>query len=104
MDGSLVPAGTWVRIHRVELAPPERAPAIPDETAAVAFESWVNGRLVDDSAIGSRTRIRTTTGRLVEGDLVEVSPGYRHTFGSPPASLLRAGERAREILFPGGVR
>jgi hypothetical protein len=94
-----VPADVWVRIHRVELAPSERAPGLPDDTAGVPFESWINGWLVEDAAIGSRTSIRTATGRIVEGELVEVGPAYEQSFGSPPPPLQRAGERARERLF-----
>jgi 2-amino-4-ketopentanoate thiolase alpha subunit len=99
MGGSPVPTGLWVRIHRVELAPSERASTIPEDTARVPFESWINGWLVEEAMIGSRTQIRTATGRLVEGELVEVEPGYRHSFGSPPPALHRAGERARKTLF-----
>jgi 2-amino-4-ketopentanoate thiolase alpha subunit len=101
MDGSPVPAGLWVRIHRVELGPSERAPGLPEDTAGVPFESWINGWLVEASAIGSRACIRTATGRLVEGELVELEPGYHHSFGPPPSALQLAGERARETLFAG---
>ena len=99
-----VTAGSWVRIHRVELGPSERAPNLPEDSARVPFESWTNGWLVEEAAIGSRTRIRTATGRLVEGELVEAAPAYEHSFGSPPPSLQRAGERARESLFGRGER
>jgi 2-amino-4-ketopentanoate thiolase alpha subunit len=99
MGGSPVPAGLWVRIHRVELAPSERAPDLPGDTAGVPFESWINGWLSEAAAVGSRARIRTATGRLIEGELVEVEPGYHHSFGPPPAVLQRGGERARESLF-----
>ena len=95
----MVPSGRWARIHRVELAPPERAPGIPADTASVPFETWVNGWLVDDAAVGERCRLETPTGRIVEGELVEVDPGYHHSFGSPPAALQHAGRRAFELLF-----
>lgn len=99
MGGSPVPAGLWVRIHRVELAPPERASGIPEDSAGVPFESWINGWLLEDAGIGSLTRIRTAAGRLVEGELVEVEPGYEHSFGPPPSPLQRAGDDARARLF-----
>jgi hypothetical protein len=100
MASSPVRAGRLVRVHRIELAASERAAGIPEDTARVPFESWINGWLVEDATIGERTRIRTATGRVVEGELVEVDPAYRHSFGSAPAALLRAGRRARRILFP----
>jgi hypothetical protein len=97
-----VPRGQWGRIHRVELAPSERAPDIPADTAAVPFESWINGWLLEKAGLGDLVRLRTPAGRVVEGVLVEVEPGYTHSFGSPPPSLQRAGICAWERLFGGG--
>jgi hypothetical protein len=99
MDGAAVEKGRWARIHRVELGPSERAPGIPEDTAAVPFESWINGWLVEAAVIGERARLRTMTGRIVEGILVETDPGYNHSFGSPPPALQRAGQQARRRLF-----
>src|SRR5436190_11449603 len=103
MSAHVVAKGCWARIYRLELTPPERAPGIPEDTAAVPFETWINGWLMEDAVIGYPARLRTMTGRVVEGELVEVNPGYRHSFGSPPAALQHAGERALEQLR-GGVR
>jgi hypothetical protein len=103
MGGSAVRKGRWARIHRLELGPSERAPGIPPDTAAVPFESWINGWLVEDGAVGERAKLRTPTGRIVEGVLVEVDPGYSHSFGSPPPALQRAGRQARRRLFEGGT-
>jgi 2-amino-4-ketopentanoate thiolase alpha subunit len=97
--GRTVPQGQWGRIHRIELAPSERAPDIPADTAAVPFESWINGWLVEDATLGDLVRLRTPAGRVVEGVLVEAAPGYAHSFGSPPASLQQAGSRAWARLF-----
>lgn len=99
MDGLAVEKGRWARIHRLELGPSERAPGIPEDTAAVPFESWINGWLVEEAVIGERAQLRTTTGRIVEGVLVEADPGYNHSFGSPPPALQHAGEQARQRLF-----
>jgi hypothetical protein len=91
--GSASP-GRWVRIHRIELSPADRADAIPADTAAVPFEAWINGWARGDAPIGDTIEIRTLTGRLVEGELVELEPGYNHTFGSPPEPLQIAAARA----------
>jgi hypothetical protein len=96
---AILPRGRWARIHRLELAPSERPAGSPADTAAVPFETWINGWLVEDAAIGERARLRTQTGRIVEGVLVEADPGYHHSFGSPPPALQRAGGRAFELLF-----
>jgi hypothetical protein len=95
----MVEKGRWARVHRIELDPSERAPGIPEDTATVPFETWINGWLVDDALIGAPAKLRTRTGRTVDGILVEADPGYHHSFGSPPPPLQRAGDRARERLF-----
>lgn len=88
-----------VRIHRVELAPSERSAGLPQDTASVPFETWINGWLVREARLGERTAIRTAAGRVVEGELVAVDPGYDHSFGPPPSALERVGEKARFVLF-----
>jgi hypothetical protein len=102
--GSAIEKGRWARIHRLELSPSERAPGIPEDTAAVPFESWINGWLVDDGEIGQRVSVRTPTGRVVEGVLVQADPGYTHSFGSPPAALQHAGKEVRRRLFGSSVQ
>jgi 2-amino-4-ketopentanoate thiolase alpha subunit len=94
-----LPSGRWVRIHRVELAPSDRSDGLPPDTASVPFETWINGWLLEDADLGDRAAIRTATGRLVEGQLVEADPGYDHSFGAPPPALQRLGEQARGRLF-----
>jgi 2-amino-4-ketopentanoate thiolase alpha subunit len=94
-----LPSGRWVRIHRVELAPPERFAGLPRDTGSVPFETWINGWLLEEADLGERASIRTATGRIVEGELVEADPGYDHSFGAPPPELQRIGQRARELLL-----
>lgn len=96
--GHLLP-GRRVRIHRVELAPSERSDSVPRDTASVPFETWINGWLVEKACLGERTAIRTATGRIVEGKLIEADPGYDHSFGAPPPTLERVGARVRFLLF-----
>lgn len=93
-------AGTWGRIHRVELAPGERAPDGPEETRAVPFELWVNGWLLHDAQIGDLASLQTASGRVVQGTLVELEPGYSHSFGPPPPALQLAGFHARDVVHP----
>lgn len=94
-----VPPGTWARVHEILLSPGERAPAVPPDTAKVAFEVWVHGWLVEPASMGAPAKVRTRTGRIVEARLVEVNPGYQHSFGRPPEPLERAGERARSLIL-----
>jgi hypothetical protein len=89
-------------VHRVELAPSARAPGLPPDTAAVPFETWVNGWLVEPARLGEAARVRTATGRVVEGILDGVDPGYDHSFGSPPEALQAAAAEARKLVFEAG--
>jgi 2-amino-4-ketopentanoate thiolase alpha subunit len=94
-----LPSGRWVRIHRVELVPSDRSDGLPPDTASVPFETWINGWLVEEADLGDRATIRTATGRVVEGELVQADPGYDHSFGTAPPALQRPGEQARGRLF-----
>ena len=94
----ILEAGRWVRVHRIELAAGERAPGIPPETAAAPYETWVNGRLLESARLGLNGVVRTASGRLVEGRVVEADPAYTHSFGPPPQPLREAGRRVVERL------
>lgn len=91
----------FVRLHIQALAPEERAPHIPEDTRAVPLEMWVKGYLLADAEMGQVATVRTCTGREVSGKLVEVNPGYTHSFGQTIPELLAIGESVREILFGG---
>jgi hypothetical protein len=93
-----VPAGTWVELHAVVLAAGERAPQVPEETQRVPLESRVRGWLVAPSALGDHAEVRTAAGRRVTGHLVEVAPGYSHSFGPPVPELWAVGAELRALL------
>lgn len=94
--------GGWVRIYDVVLTSEERAPQVPDDTKNVPLERWVTGLLVEDTAeIGDKVTVETLTGRKVTGELVEIAPTYRHSFGNHVPELLKIGRDLREILFGG---
>ncbi|MEZ5122498.1 MAG: 2-amino-4-oxopentanoate thiolase subunit OrtA [Solirubrobacterales bacterium] len=88
----------WVRVHWVELEASARVATLPADTSAVPFELWLNGWLEGDGAIGDQVTVKTVTGRIVAGELVEENPGYHHTFGRPPLPLKLAGGAACELL------
>lgn len=93
--------GDWVLIHDVVLTPAQRAPQVPDDTKKVPLETWVKGFLTTDGEIGQHVTVKTVTGRLVEGDLVDVEPSYNHSFGKYIPELHQIGFQIREILFGG---
>jgi len=93
-----VARGTWVELHRVVLAPGERAPQVPEETQAVPLELRVKGFLTHDAAPGEEAEVQTAAGRRLRGRLDRVLPGYEHGFGPPVPELLAVGEELRALL------
>lgn len=91
----------WVTIHNVVLTPEERAPQVPDDTKKVPLEMWVKGFIQKDANIGDLVEVKTITGRLVKGNLVQVNPYYTHDYGKCIPELLQIGIQAKEILFGG---
>lgn len=93
--------GDWVKIKQVILEPEERAENIPQDTKETPLTMWVKGLLLQDGEIGDTVKIKTFTGRIVEGVLVEVNPRHIHDFGNPIPELIKAGIKARKILYGG---
>ncbi|MFH1573096.1 MAG: 2-amino-4-oxopentanoate thiolase subunit OrtA [Acidobacteriota bacterium] len=91
-------AGDWVRIRVTILPAGERAPGIPADTASHPYQGWINGWAAHEAAIGERVTLRTLAGRTVEGTLVEVNPGYAHSFGRPHPALLAVGPSLKKLL------
>lgn len=91
--------GDLVRIRWVVLDAQHRSAAVPPDTAATPFVAWANGILVGESAaIGRRVTVRTATGRLLVGELVDLAPRTDHDFGSPQPELIAAAAQLRELL------
>jgi len=96
--GGRVERGTWVELHRLVLAPGERAPQVPEETQRVALELRVKGFLVHDAVPGEAAEVLTAAGRRLGGTLERVLPAYEHGFGPPVPELLAVGAELRAML------
>lgn len=90
--------GDWVRVYLVLLPAGERAPGVPADTAALPYEGWINGWAEEAARVGEAMTIRTAAGRRVRGRLVEMNPGYQHTFGRPHPAMLAIGPSLRKML------
>jgi hypothetical protein len=88
---SAVPAGTWVEVGRTVLEAGQRAPGLPDDTAAAPLVLRVSGFLIDPAALGETARVRTLIGREQAGTLLVVNPSYSHSFGQTIPELLTIG-------------
>jgi len=88
-----------VQIHKTILEPHERPDNLPPSTAAVPYECWMKGFLVDETAnVGDSVTIKTLIGREFSGTLYRVNPTYDHNFGTPQKELLSIGDEARHRL------
>lgn len=95
---ALIPAGTWVEIQRIVLAPGARSPHIPEDTRRVPLEMRVKGFLAEPAALGAEAGIVTAAGRRLQGVLAAVTPAYAHGFGTPIAELSAIGAEVRARL------
>ena len=91
-------AGDWVEVERVLLEPADRSKNLPPETAQKPLRMWIKGFAQADGAVGDAMTIETMTGRLVEGSLSAINPGYFHTFGKPIPELANVGVDLRARL------
>jgi 2-amino-4-ketopentanoate thiolase alpha subunit len=90
--------GDWVEVERVLLDPADRSKNLPPETADKPLMMWIKGFAQSDGMIGDDMAVETMTGRLVEGRLSAVNPGYFHTFGRPVPELVHVGVDLRARL------
>lgn len=90
--------GDWAEVRFVLLAPGERAPGLPDDTAGKPLAVRVRGFLAGEARPGGPAAVTTVLGRQVEGTLLEVLPPARHTFGRPAPELLPIGRELRDRL------
>ncbi len=91
--------GDWVTVKSVILQPGERAPQVPQDTADTPLLQWVKGHLLQDAEIGQQAEVRTRTGRLARGEVVEEAPGYHHSFGGFVPELQQAQESILRAMW-----
>lgn len=87
--------GDLVLIHKIVLKPEKRPGNLPPSTAAVPYECWIKGSLMNESAnMGDRVSVRTFIGREISGALFEVNPKYNHNFGETQKEIFSIGYEA----------
>ena len=90
---------TWVEIHDIVLKPEERTGNLPEQTKKVPLEMRLKGFLLEEAELGDRVKIRTVTGRIVEGTLLKENPVYEHGYGETfVPELLTIGQNLRAML------
>ncbi|SDY87656.1 2-amino-4-oxopentanoate thiolase subunit OrtA [Tindallia californiensis] len=97
----MIKKGTWVKIQDTILESGHRAPQLPEDTKKVPLIMWAKGYLQEDAKINEIATIKTLTGRLVKGTVMEVEPCYNHDFGAFVPELLEIGKMGRQELWGG---
>ena len=90
--------GDWVEVEATLLDPTDRSANLPPETADKPLRMWIKGFAQTEGDVGEAMTVETMTGRLVEGTLSAINPGYFHTFGKPIPELVRVGLDLRARL------
>lgn len=93
--------GDWVKIHRIILQGEDRAPQVPEDTKKVPLEMWVKGYAEASGQVGDTLEVKTLTGRLECGKVIEVNPTYTHSFGEFIPEILKIGHTLRHELYGG---
>ena len=94
----MIKKGTWVEIEEIVLTPEDRAKNIPEETKITPLKCWIRGNCNRDCELGEKVEIETNVGRIVKGIVVDVEPGYYHTYGKYVSEIGNVGKQARKII------
>jgi hypothetical protein len=89
------PAQEWVEVEWVVLTADERADGLPADTARLPYTARARG-LTRDARLGATATITTVTGRQLQGTVVDLRPGYDHTFGRPLPAWIAMRDAVRE--------
>lgn len=95
----MIKKGSWVQIKKIILNPEQRANNLPEATKKVPLLLWVKGTLLTDSEIGDVVEIKTVTGRIETGELIEVNPSYLHNYGKYMPEIQEIDRIVKSTLY-----
>ncbi len=101
MNSKKASIGDWVQIKQVVLTPEGRAPQAPEDTKKTPLLLWIKGFAETEAELGKEIRIKTITGRVVFGELVDINPKYTHDFGDFVPELLKIDLQLKDIMSGG---
>ncbi|MCM3766035.1 2-amino-4-oxopentanoate thiolase subunit OrtA [Neobacillus niacini] len=90
--------GTWVEIHRILLQPEERSDRLPEDSKSVPYEMRARGFLLEEALLNDEVTIKTLSGRVISGRLIQIEPCYEHSYGPPVYELLNIGDEEKRML------
>ncbi|MCJ7689394.1 MAG: 2-amino-4-oxopentanoate thiolase subunit OrtA [Clostridiaceae bacterium] len=94
----MIKKGTWVEVEEIVLMPEDRAKNIPDETKKTPLKCWTRGKCISDCELGNEVQVETNVGRIARGIVVDIEPGYYHTYGKYVEEISNIGKQARAII------
>lgn len=94
----MISKGTWVEVERMVLTPENRAPNIPKETRITPLKSWIRGTCLSNCKLGDEVEVETNSGRIVKGIVVDIEPGYFHTYGKYVKEMCNVGKQAKKLI------
>jgi hypothetical protein len=97
----LIKKGSWVQIKKIILNPEQRANNLPEATKKVPLLLWVKGTLLSDSEMNDMVEIKTVTGRIESGELIDVNPSYLHNYGKYMPEIQEIDRIVKSTLFGG---
>lgn len=91
--------GDWVLIEQIFLTFDQRQSNIPSDTRQTDFLLRIKGFLMDEKCVvGDECTIRTKTGRVIFGKLIDIMPSYEHSFGDYVVETVYIENQLRELL------
>lgn len=94
----MIKKGTWVEVEEMVLSPEDRSTIIPEETKRTPLKSFIRGKCLSDCELGEEVQVETNVGRIAKGIIVDIEPGYYHTYGKYVEEISNIGKQAREII------
>lgn len=88
----MIKKNSYVRIRKTILTKEERALNLPIDTKSVPLNMWVKGYLLNDAELDESVYIKTKTGRIESGILMESNPSYKHNYGDFLPEILKIEE------------
>jgi hypothetical protein len=95
---SVLKKGDYVRIKRVVLEPSDRSSNIPDDTKQLPLIMWVKGFLLVDATVGDLVQVKTITGRIENGLLLDGGLVYDVNYGDFVPEILTMDAYFKDLL------
>lgn len=91
----MIKKDTYVRIEKTILESSMRTSKIPEDTKQTPFKMWTKGFLLEDCSLNEIGNIRTVSGRIDSGKVIEENPMYELNYGEFVPEIIEIDEVLR---------